>query len=261
MEYSAIISEVFGDELGQNRARVTDEARKCLNIVPEYVDRIFDKPISIEDIYEQDPLTSDKPLMLYYEKNYVGVLGMLADEVRHHRYRLKAMMTLESFGKRTSSLSRGDMKVIDYGAGTGYIGVPLAMAGYDVTCFDCGYAKYVLESRKKKWNLDFELADVWYDPLPRDESVDAIVCYEVLEHVYDPLSLVAKFNRALKHGGLLYLTWSFGRGGVSQHLEANYQYHGKLQEYIEPLGFSQPLEREGLETEFPVWIFRKIYKV
>ena len=43
----------------------------------------------------------------------------------------------------------------------------------------------------------------------KSESVDAIICKDVLEHVIDPLSAVREMHRVLKTGGLLYCSVPF----------------------------------------------------
>jgi len=43
----------------------------------------------------------------------------------------------------------------------------------------------------------------------KDNSVDAIVCESLLEHVADPIQVVAEIKRVLKPGGLTYITAPF----------------------------------------------------
>ncbi|NTS42212.1 class I SAM-dependent methyltransferase [Flavisolibacter sp. BT320] len=52
------------------------------------------------------------------------------------------------------------------------------------------------------------VSDITSIPLP-DQSLDAIMCTEVLEHVPDPVAAVEEFNRLLKPGGYLLLTSPF----------------------------------------------------
>ena len=52
------------------------------------------------------------------------------------------------------------------------------------------------------------VSDILSIPLP-DNSVDAIMCTEVLEHIPDPLGAIKEFGRLVKPGGYLILTAPF----------------------------------------------------
>lgn len=86
----------------------------------------------------------------------------------------------------------------------------------------CGHLKYIAQDFGKydgsstmglqmdKWDnskLDI-VSDITTIPLP-DNSVDAIMCTEVLEHVPDPLTAIKEFNRLIKPGGYLLITAPF----------------------------------------------------
>ena len=61
-----------------------------------------------------------------------------------------------------------------------------------------------------KWDntkLDI-VSDITSIPLP-DQSVDAIMCTEVLEHIPDALAAIKEFSRLLKPGGYLLITAPF----------------------------------------------------
>ncbi len=52
------------------------------------------------------------------------------------------------------------------------------------------------------------VSDITSIPLP-DQSVDAIMCTEVFEHIPDPIAALKEFTRLLKPGGYLLLTAPF----------------------------------------------------
>ena len=49
------------------------------------------------------------------------------------------------------------------------------------------------------------IADVTTLPV-KDQSVDAVLCTEVLEHTYEPLKVIEDMNRILKIGGIIIIT-------------------------------------------------------
>jgi SAM-dependent methyltransferase len=76
-------------------------------------------------------------------------------------------------------------------AATEYIGIDIEQSGHDHT----------------RSNID-----VFYDGLNipfEDNSFDSIVCFEVLEHVFEPDKIVQEMHRVLKPGGKVLLTTPF----------------------------------------------------
>ena len=87
---------------------------------------------------------------------------------------------------------------------------------------DCSHLKYIAQDFGKydgkgdvgiqmgDWDnskLDI-VSDILNIPLP-GESVDAIMCTEVFEHIPDPIRAITEFNRLLKPGGFLIITAPF----------------------------------------------------
>jgi ubiquinone/menaquinone biosynthesis C-methylase UbiE len=86
----------------------------------------------------------------------------------------------------------------------------------------CDHLKYISQDfgkyhgggeiglQMEKWDnsqLDI-VSDITAIPLP-DNSVDAVLCTEVLEHVPDPLAAIKEFSRLVKPGGYLLITAPF----------------------------------------------------
>jgi SAM-dependent methyltransferase len=94
-----------------------------------------------------------------------------------------------------------------------------------------------------EWNysgLDV-LGDVANLPI-RKESVDCILCMEVLEHVRNPRQALMEFARALKAGGSLYLIVPF----LWEEHQAPHDYHRFTSHGIRFLFRDLPLELEQL---------------
>lgn len=88
----------------------------------------------------------------------------------------------------------------------------------DVGCGSQPYRRYFQKQEYVGLDLDTEanrqagVADYFYDgscfPFP-DASYDAVLCNQVLEHVFNPEEFLAEIRRVLKPGGRLLLTVPF----------------------------------------------------
>ncbi|GEM_PF-436960 len=104
-----------------------------------------------------------------------------------------------------SSVSAG--RILDAGCGEGACAVTLArelkgcrVIGVDLLESSIASCQVMADSLQLR-NLAFEQADV--RDLPYEESFDAAVCVDVLEHVWEDERVLESLNRALKPGGLL----------------------------------------------------------
>ena len=86
--------------------------------------------------------------------------------------------------------------VLDFGAGTGVLAIPLAAAGYRVTCIE---PDTELRARLQASGM---AAHASIDEIPSN-SLDAVYTVNVLEHIADDLGAVAALRVRLKPGGCL----------------------------------------------------------
>jgi SAM-dependent methyltransferase len=86
--------------------------------------------------------------------------------------------------------------ILDFGAGTGVLARPLAIAGYRISCIepDAG-----LRARLRASGLEAHAAIESIPP----ESLDLVYTVNVLEHIADDLGAVAALHARLKPGGRL----------------------------------------------------------
>jgi SAM-dependent methyltransferase len=87
-------------------------------------------------------------------------------------------------------------RILDFGAGSGMMALPLAAAGCDVRCVEPDGG---LRSRLRAGGLDAHAA---IDAIPPD-SLDLIYTLNVLEHIPDDLAAVRALRERLKPGGRL----------------------------------------------------------
>lgn len=93
--------------------------------------------------------------------------------------------------------------VLDAGCGVGYGSAMLSRAGArSVTGVDA-FAGAVLDARERdRHGNAFLLGDLREIPLP-DDSIDLVVCFEVIEHIVEQPQVLAEFRRVLRPDGLL----------------------------------------------------------
>ncbi len=119
----------------------------------------------------------------------------------------------ERWVERQLKLLPPGIKILDAGAGNMRYRKYCAHLNYisqDFGEYDESPKDVALQSDAGAWQsrkCDI-ISDITDIPL-EDESVDAILCTEVFEHLKDPLSALAEFARLLKKGGTLLLTAPF----------------------------------------------------
>ncbi|WP_295638163.1 class I SAM-dependent methyltransferase [Novosphingobium sp.] len=96
--------------------------------------------------------------------------------------------------------------VLDAGCGGGDFSVGLAEAGF--TVFGSDLSESGIAQSQRRGIGTFRLSSI-YDPLAAPfgrETFDAIVCIEVIEHLYSPATFAAGAMQALPPGGLVVIS-------------------------------------------------------
>ncbi len=142
------------------------------------------------------------------------------------------------------SPSDGHNRVYDFGCGVGTDALFLASQGYDVTLVDVdgptfNFAKHRFERRGLKARFIESR-----DDLPElDTSYDAVLCFDVLEHLPNPEEAVRRLVSALRPGGVLLQQGTFEDDGEHPcHLGEGIRRFGGLRWHIH-------LARLGLRRE------------
>jgi len=98
--------------------------------------------------------------------------------------------------------------ILDLGSGMGGLLVRLLQEGLHAIgldyCFDyCGITKL----RGMRYGVHTPVINAQAESIPlNDQSVDVILCYEVIEHVFDPVVLLKEMRRVVRPGGIIFIS-------------------------------------------------------
>ncbi|MFW0792631.1 class I SAM-dependent methyltransferase [Gordonia sp. CPCC 205515] len=94
--------------------------------------------------------------------------------------------------------------VLEAGSGEGYGAAMLATVASSVTCVD--YDESAVEHTRRRYpGLIVHQGNLIELPLP-DASVDVVVNFQVIEHLWDQAAFVAECHRVLRPGGVLLMS-------------------------------------------------------
>ncbi|HNU95888.1 MAG TPA: class I SAM-dependent methyltransferase [Candidatus Magasanikbacteria bacterium] len=150
-----------------------------------------------------------------------------------------------------------DKKILDVGAGTGRVSLPLALAGAQVTALDV--SEKILEVLKRK-NKKITTVVGEAENLPfENESFDIVTAAFLVVHLKDPKIFFDEVYRVLKPDGLFLVSnINQKEPPVVKTKEGDIQiksyYHRpeKIREILSDLAFS--IEKEEMIFEREVWV-------
>jgi SAM-dependent methyltransferase len=151
--------------------------------------------------------------------------------------------------------ARPGRRYLDYGSGIGSDALVFAAAGFHITLADVAepllaFAKWRCERR----GIKVQTIDLKRQQPPR-HAFDAVVCFDVLEHVHRPLRTLDGISRSLSPGGLLFVHAPYGE-------DADRPMHVVHEDVVTPrmhtVGFKW---RGDLERGFPGWLWHpRVYE-
>ncbi len=110
-------------------------------------------------------------------------------------------------------------RLLDLGAGMGGFAVAAALHGAHVTVseYNKQYCQ-IIQLRAERYDINLPIVNGAGEHLPfRDAQFDLVVCWDVLEHVQDPIAVLHEISRTLAPGGQLLLTAINRRAWVDPH--------------------------------------------
>ncbi len=169
----------------------------------------------------------------------------------------------------------GWARVYDFGCGVGTDGLYLASSGYRVTLVDVDgpafrFARHRLERHGLKATFIASRP-----PLPEPDALyDAVVCFDVFEHLPDPLEAARRLVGALRPGGLCIQQGTFGDGGDHPcHLAGGVRRFAGLRWHIHLAGLGlknvsgmlyrrgSTLERAAQRARYTLWLMTRMWLV
>lgn len=120
---------------------------------------------------------------------------------------------------------RTGLRALDYGSGIGTTAIQLAEAGYALTVADVpGVSFDYTRHRLIRRGLPYTAVPITTDIPPLEGRYDAIVCFDVLEHVQHPERVFRHLERHLTPDGLIGVVAPFDAQDAQEgyHLRENY---------------------------------------
>lgn len=178
------------------------------------------------------------------------IIGLLKAESR-----LKAIYVRDVFGREGIA---SNAKVLDIGCGAGLIANKLAADGYHMYGVDQSASSVNVATRHAPPGsmVEYVAGSAFELPYP-DQSFDAVMLLDFLEHVDEPGRAIIEASRVLKPGGLM-LFYTFNRTFVAGLLavkavefiarDCPKNFH-LLRMFIKPSELKEMLRTAGLETK------------
>ena len=98
--------------------------------------------------------------------------------------------------------------ILDLGSGMGGLVVRLQQEGCNVLGLDyCFDYCIITKLRGMRYSCQSQVINGVAERIPlKDQSVDVIFCYQVIEHVFDPLAMLREIRRVIRTNGLVFIT-------------------------------------------------------
>jgi SAM-dependent methyltransferase len=148
------------------------------------------------------PQPTDQELAAIYTAGYF--LGHESEDARERVAQLKRGTALHHVRTLQEHLGRPTGRLLEIGCGKGEFLLEAQWAGFDVHGLE--YSSDAAAAANIRLGADrVQVGQVGVNPL-EEAAFDAIVFFDVIEHVRDPLDYMRRVARALRPGGVIMLT-------------------------------------------------------
>lgn len=159
-----------------------------------------------EDWEKSDPRTNEE-IVKFYEKEQIYISELAS----WHCLKLNDTI-LEIVKSLIFAVKHKCCKFLDYGCGIGSSGLFFHYYGFEVELADISsvllnFAKYRFQIRGIKEKVKF--TDLKEEKISKDNYFDFVSVVEVLEHVMDPVQVMAIIHKTMLENGYVFLTTSF----------------------------------------------------
>lgn len=165
-----------------------------------------------------------KRLVLARQPGDAGENPSTFDANVYHEWRVSELQ--KQFAAHFNALELAGQDVLDFGCGSGALTFLSIEAGArSVTSIDLNralidQAREVCSSRKLKTQPRFIVAtDSRKIDLP-DDSINIILCFDVLEHILDYREIIAEWRRVLRADGRIFIWWVPWLNPYGHHIES-----------------------------------------
>lgn len=142
----------------------------------------------------------------------------------YERWRERRINQESYQGERLAQLEKvagalDELRLLDLGAGMGGFAVAAARRGAHVTAseYNPAYCR-IIALRAARYQLRLPVLNAAGETLPLPSAAfDAVVCWDVIEHVQSPERVLAEIARVLRRGGVALLTAINRRAWVDPH--------------------------------------------
>ncbi|MEO5898226.1 MAG: class I SAM-dependent methyltransferase [Vicinamibacterales bacterium] len=228
---------------GDIRRDLTAEAAEYLGITYAEAERRVEASAT-EFPAEWERLVTDpndpEQVVRFYNESETELFEQIAwhsHDVIHHR----SLVCTELVRTRAPG------EFLDYGSGIGSNALIFGLAGFRVTLADVAdplrnFAKWRCERR----GIDVRTVDLKHES-PGRERYDVITCFDVLEHVPDPLRALKQMRNALRPDGVLFVYAPFGH---DPDRPMHIVHHDTALRRIRSLGFDRQYDWEAAFPDY-----------
>lgn len=156
---------------------------------------------------------NEHELIDFYNKNDTEIFELME---WHHRESSSQQLSYAAVFKLAKEL--GYNSYLDFGSGVGSGAILFAKGGFNVSIADISnpllnFAWWRLQKR----NLTAKLYDLKKDTLP-DNHFDFITCFDVLEHVKEPIKIIKNLKEKLKSKGIIAVSIVYNKKEQPMHI-------------------------------------------